>query len=131
MDASAKTDPLLKQRIEVVQSFMRALDPQFDGAFWATIATIPESQRTVCRNDLTDVHCADRIAADTEIQNDLHVIQDKWQLKVICTPGSPAPPMPAKVRLEYSYMTDKKLPQFKQFVHLVREELCSDRKSVV
>ena len=131
LDANAKTDVLLKQRIEVVQSFMYALDPQFDGAFWATIATIPESQRTVCRNDLTDVHCADRIAADTEIQNDLQVIQDKWQLKVICTPGSPAPPMPAKVRLEYSYMTDKKLPQFKQFVHLVREELCSYPDEIV
>lgn len=31
--------------------------------------------------------------------------------------------MPAKVRLEYSYHTDKKLQSFKQFVHLLREEL--------
>ncbi|WP_309717921.1 hypothetical protein [Armatimonas sp.] len=123
LSALAKTDAPLKQRIALVQSFLQTLDPKFDQAFWATIATIPESQRTICLNDLADLHSADQLKADPEIQDDLRAIEKKWGLKVLWEPGSEAPPMPARVRLEYSYFTDKKLPQFKQFVHLVREEL--------
>lgn len=125
INALAKSDPLLKQRVEVVQSFLHSLDPQFDDAFWQTLATIPESQRTICLNDLADLHSADQIKGDAEIQDDIRFIEKKWGLKVIWEPGSAAPPMPVKVRLEYSYMTDKKLSEFKQFIHLVREELCS------
>ncbi len=121
--ALAKTDARLSERIEIVQSFLRTLDPQFDQAFWATVATIPESQRTVCLNDLTDPHSADQIKSDAEIQSDLGSIEKKWGLKVLWEPGSAAPPMPARVRLEYSYFTDKKLPQFKEFIRMVREDL--------
>ncbi len=123
LSALAKADAQLKQRIALVQSFLHTLDSQFDQAFWATVATIPESQRTVCLNDLSDLHSADQLKADPEIQDDLRAIEKKWGLKVLWEPGSEAPPMPARVRLEYAYFTDKKLPQFKQFVHLVREEL--------
>ena len=123
LNALAKTDSLLNQRVEIVQTFLRTLDPQFDQAFWATVATIPESQRTVCLNDLADLHSADQIKADAEIQSDLRLIEKKFGLKVLWEPGSAAPPMPVKVRLEYSYFTDKKMPRFKEFVHLVREEL--------
>jgi len=123
LKALAKTDARLKQRMQIVQSFLQTLDPQFDQAFWAVVATIPEHQRTVCLNNLADLHSADQIKADPEIQSDLRAIEKKWGLKVLWEPGSAAPPMPVKVRLEYSYLTDKKLPQFKEFIHLVRQEL--------
>ncbi len=119
----AKTDTRLKQRMEIVQTFLRTLDPQFDQAFWATLATIPESQRTVCLNDLTDTHSADKLKADPEIQSDLRKLEKQWGFKVLWEPGSAAPPMPVKVRLEYSYFTDQKLPEFKEFIRMVREEL--------
>lgn len=123
LNVLAKTDANLKQRMEIVQSFLKTLDPQFDQAFWTTVATIPESQRIICLNDLTDLHSADQIKSDAEIQNDLHLIEKKWGLKVLWEPGSAAPPMPVRVRLEYSYCTDKKLSQFKEFIRMVREEL--------
>ena len=75
LSALAKTDTRLKQRMELVQGFLRTLDPQFDQAFWATVSTIPESQRTVCLNDLSDLHCADQLKADPEIQDDLRAIE--------------------------------------------------------
>jgi len=42
---------------------------------------------------------------------------------VLWEPGSPAPPMPVKVRLEYSYFTDKKLNEFRTFMRMCREQL--------
>ena len=131
INALAKSDPLLKQRVEIVQSFLHTLDPQFNDAFWQTLATIPESQRTICLNDLADLHSADQIKSDVEIQDDIRFIEKTWGLKVIWEPGSAAPPMPVKVRLEYSYLTDTKLSEFKQFIHLVREELCSYPEQIV
>jgi hypothetical protein len=123
LNAEAKTNPLLNQKVELIKSFLGTLEAGFDQTFWANLAIIPESQRTVCLNDLADLHSADQIKADPEIQSDLRSIEKKWGLKVLWEPGSAAPPMPVRVRLEYSYFTDKKLPQFKQFIHLVREEL--------
>ena len=123
LNALSKTDPRLKRRMEIVFSFLQNLDPQFDQAFWTSLATIPESQRTVCLNDLADTHSADQIKADSEIQSDLDLIEKKWRLKVLWEPGSKAPPMPVRVRLEYSYFDDTKLPKFKEFIHMVREEL--------
>lgn len=119
----AKTDAKLKQRIEIVQSYLHTLDPQFDQAFWTTLAIIPEHQRTICLNDPIDPHSADQIRSDAEIQNDIRTLEKQWGFKVLWEPGSPVPPMPAKVRLEYSYFTDKKLHEFKEFIHMVREEL--------
>jgi hypothetical protein len=119
----AKTDAKLKQRLEIVQSYVRSLDPQFDEAFWSSLATIPEHQRTVCLNDLTDTHSHDKIKADPEIQSNIRKLEAQWGFKVLWEPGSPAPPMPAKVRLEYSYFTDKKLNEFKAFIRMCREQL--------
>jgi len=123
LNALAKTDARLKQRIELVQNFLRTLDPQFNQAYWSALETIPEHQRTVCLNDLTDTHSIDQIKGDATIQSDLRTLEIQWGFKVLWEPGSPAPPMPSKVRLEYSYFTDKKLPQFKEFIHMIREEL--------
>ena len=39
LSALTKTDTRLKQRRELLQDFLRTLDPQFDQAFWATVAT--------------------------------------------------------------------------------------------
>ncbi|MCY2942857.1 MAG: hypothetical protein NTV50_14475, partial [Planctomycetota bacterium] len=119
----AKSDPLLKQRIKIVLTFLTTLDPQFNQAFWENLETIPESQRTISLNNPEDINNIEQIKGDKEIQNDLSIIEKKWSLKVIWKPGSEVPPMPAKVRLEYSYHTDKKWQSFKQFVHLLREEL--------
>ena len=123
LNTLAKTDPKLKQRMEVMQSHLQSLDPQFDEALWAVLATVPESQRTVCLNDLTDTHSVDKIRADPEIQSDIRRLEKQWGFKVLWEPGSPAPSMPLKVRLEYSYFTDRKLPEFKSFIRMVREEL--------
>jgi len=119
----AKSDPLLKQRIKIVQAFLSTLDPQFNQAFWETLETIPESQRTISLNNPEDIKNIEQIKSDKAIQSDLSFIEKKWSLKVVWKPGSEVPPMPAKVRLEYSYHTDKKLQSFKDFVHLLREEL--------
>jgi len=119
----AKTDAKLKRRMEVVQSYVQSLDPQFNEAFWAVLATIPEHQRTVCLNDLTDTHSHDKIKTDPELQSDIRKLEEQWGFKVVWEPGSPAPPMPAKVRLEYSYFTDKKLNEFKSFMRMCREQL--------
>ena len=119
----AKSDPLLKQRIKIVQAFLSTLDPQFNQAFWENLETIPESQRTIALNNPEDINNIEQIKSDKAIQSDLSFIEKKWSLKVVWKPGSEVPPMPAKVRLEYSYHTDKKLQSFKQFVHLLREEL--------
>ena len=43
LNALSKTDPRLKRRMEIVFSFLQNLDPQFDQAFWTSLATIPES----------------------------------------------------------------------------------------
>jgi hypothetical protein len=119
----AKTDPKLKQRIDMVKAWMTSLDQQFNEAFWSGLATIPEHQRTICLNDLTDTHSHDRIKADPEIQSDIRKLEKQWGFKVLWEPGSPAPPMPVKVRLEYSYFTDKKLTEFKAFMRMCREQL--------
>jgi hypothetical protein len=119
----AKTDAKLKQRIELVKAWMTSLDPQFNEAFWSVLATIPEHQRTICLNDLTDTHSVDKIKADAEIQSDIRKLEKQWGFKVLWEPGSPAPPMPVKVRLEYSYFTDKKLTEFKAFMRMCREQL--------
>ena len=119
----AKTDAKLKQRIEIVQSYLRTLDPQFDEAFWKTLAVIPEEQRVICLNDLSDTHSTDKIKADAEIQADIKALEKQWGFIVLWEPGSEAPPMPVKVRFEYSYFTDKKLHEFKAFIHMARENL--------
>jgi hypothetical protein len=118
-----KTDTKLKQRIDVVKAWMTSLDPQFNEAFWSVLATIPEHQRTVCLNDLTDTHSHDKIKADPEIQSDIRKLEEQWGFKLLWEPGSEAPPMPVKVRLEYSYFTDKKLSEFKTFIRMCREQL--------
>ena len=123
LNALAKTDASLNQRIKLVQNFLEALDPQFNQSYWSALGTIPENQRTVCLNDLTDTHSIDLIKADATIQSDLRALEIQWGFKVLWEPGSPVPPMPSKVRLEYSYFTDKKLPRFKEFIHMIREEL--------
>lgn len=119
----AKTDAKMKQRIDLVKSFMTSLDPQFDEAFWTALAVIPEDQRVICLNDLSDTHSTDKIKADPEIQADIKALEKQWGFIVLWEPGSPAPPMPVKVRLEYSYFTDKKLNEFKAFIHMCREQL--------
>jgi len=123
LNTLAETDARLKQRIEIVQHFLHTLDSQFNQAYWSALRTIPEHQRIVCLNDLTDTHSNDRIKADATIQNDIRTLEKQWGFKVLWEPGSAAPPMPGKVRLEYSYFTDKKLPQLKEFIQMIREEL--------
>jgi hypothetical protein len=119
----AKTDAKLKQRIDLVKAWMTSLDPQFNEAFWSVLATIPEHQRTICLNDLTDTHSVEMLKADAEIQSDIRKLEKQWGFKVLWEPGSAAPPMPVKVRLEYSYFTDKKLAEFKAFMRMCREQL--------
>lgn len=119
----AKTDAKIVKRIEVIQTFLRTLDQQFNPDFWAALATIPESQRVVCLNNLADRKSADLIKGDVEIQRNIREIEKAWGLRVLWAPGSAAPPMPVRVRLEYSYFTDRKLPEFKRFIRMVREEL--------
>ncbi len=119
----AKTDPKTKQRMDLMKGLMTSLDPQFDEAFWTALAVVPEDQRTICLNDLTDTQSNAKIKADAEIQSDISKLEKQWGFKVLWEPGSAAPPMPVKVRLEYSYFTDKKLNEFKAFIHMCREQL--------
>lgn len=121
--AEAKADPSIAKKIAVMKDFLAAQDKGFDQAFFDQFAVIPESQRIVCTNDLTDLTSVDQIKKDSEIQADLRRIEQKWGITVLWAPGSPAPPMPAKVRLVYSYFTDKKIAQLKAFVRMLREEL--------
>ena len=119
----AKTDAKLMQRIDLVKSYMTSLDPQFDEAYWTALAVIPEEQRVICLNDLSDTHSTDKIKADAEIQADIKALEKQWGFIVLWEPGSEAPPMPVKVRFEYSYFTDKKLNEFKTFIRMARENL--------
>jgi len=119
----AKTDPKAKQRIDLMKGLMTSLDPQFDEAFWTALAVVPEEQRTICLNDLTDTQSNAKIKADPEIQSDISKLEKQWGFKVLWEPGSAAPPMPVKVRLEYSYFTDKKLNELKAFIRMCREQL--------
>lgn len=121
--AEAKADPSVAQKLAVMKDFLADQDKGFNQAFFNRLTVIPESQRIVCTNDLTDLGSVDLIKKDAEIQADLRLIEKKWGIAVLWTPGSPAPPMPAKVRLVYSYFTDKKIVQFKAFVRMLREEL--------
>lgn len=121
--AEAKVDPSVAQKLAVMKDFLATQDKGFDLAFFDQLTIIPESQRIVCANDLTDLKSVDQIKKDPEIQADLRLIEKKWGITVLWAPGSPAPPMPAKVRLVYSYFTDKKIVQFKAFVRMLREEL--------
>ena len=123
LNAEAKVDASVAQKLVVMKDFLAAQDKGFDQAFFDQLTIIPESQRIVCTNDLTDLGSVDLIKKDAEIQADLRLIEKKWGITVLWTPGSPAPPMPAKVRLVYSYFTDKKIVQFKAFVRMLREEL--------
>jgi len=121
--AEAKVDASVAQKLAVMKDFLATQDKGFDQAFFNQLTIIPESQRTVCTNDLTDLTSVDLIKKDAEIQADLRLIEKKWGITVLWEPGSPAPPMPAKVRLVYSYFTDKKIVQFKAFVRMLRDEL--------
>ena len=121
--AEAKADASVAQKLAVMKDFLATQDKGFDQAFFEQLAIIPESQRIVCTNDLSDLTSVDQIKKDPEIQADLRRIEQKWGITVLWAPGSPAPPMPAKVRLVYSYFTDKKIVQFKAFVRMLREEL--------
>ena len=121
--AEAKVDASVAQKLAVMKDFLATQDKGFDQAFFDQLTIIPESQRIVCANDLTDLKSVDQIKKDPEIQADLRLIEKKWGITVLWAPGSPAPPMPAKVRLVYSYFTDKKIVQFKAFVRMLREEL--------
>jgi len=121
--AEAKADPSIAKKLAVMKDFLAAQDKGFNQAFFDQLAIIPESQRIVCTNDLTDLGSVDLIKKDPEIQADLRRIEQKWGITVLWAPGSPAPPMPAKVRLVYSYFTDKKIAQFKAFVRMLRDEL--------
>ena len=121
--AEAKADASVAQKLAVMKDFLATQDKGFDQAFFEQLAIIPESQRIVCTNDLSDLTSVDQIKKDPEIQADLRRIEQKWGITVLWAPGSPAPPMPAKVRLVYSYFTDKKIAQFKAFVRMLREEL--------
>ena len=121
--AEAKVDASVAQKLAVMKDFLATQDKGFDQAFFEQLTIIPESQRIVCTNDLTDLGSVDLIKKDAEIQADLRLIEKKWGITVLWAPGSPAPPMPAKVRLVYSYFTDKKIVQFKAFVRMLREEL--------
>ena len=121
--AEAKADPSIAQKLAVMKDFLAAQDKGFNQAFFDQLTIIPESQRIVCTNDLTNLGSVDQIKKDPEIQADLRLIEKKWGITVLWAPGSPAPPMPAKVRLVYSYFTDKKIVQFKAFVRMLRQEL--------
>ena len=121
--AEAKVDASVAQKLAVMKDFLATQDKGFDQAFFNQLTIIPESQRIVCTNDLTNLGSVDLIKKDAEIQADLRLIEKKWGITVLWAPGSPAPPMPAKVRLVYSYFTDKKIVQFKAFVRMLREEL--------
>lgn len=121
--AEAKADASVAKKLATMKDFLAAQDKGFDQAFFDQLAVIPESQRTICTNDLSDLTSVDQIKKDPEIQADLRRIEQKWGIAVLWAPGSPAPPMPAKVRLVYSYFTDKKIVQFKAFVRMLREEL--------
>jgi len=121
--AEAKADTSVAQKLAVMKDFLATQDKGFDQAFFNQLTVIPESQRIVCTNDLTDLRSVDLIKKDPEIQADLRLIEKKWGITVLWEPGSPAPPMPAKVRLVYSYFTDKKIVQFKAFVRMLRDEL--------
>ena len=121
--AEAKADPSIAKKLAVMKDFLATQDKGFDQAFFNQLTIIPESQRIVCTNDLTNLGSVDLIKKDAEIQADLRLIEKKWGITVLWAPGSPAPPMPAKVRLVYSYFTDKKIVQFKAFVRMLREEL--------
>ena len=121
--AEAKADASVAKKLAVMKDFLATQDKGFDQAFFEQLAIIPESQRIVCTNDLSDLTSVDQIKKDPEIQADLRRIEQKWGITVLWAPGSPAPPMPAKVRLVYSYFTDKKIVQFKAFVRMLREEL--------
>jgi len=121
--AEAKADPSIAKKLAVMKDFLATQDKGFDQAFFNQLTIIPESQRIVCTNDLTNLGSVDLIKKDSEIQADLRLIEKKWGITVLWAPGSPAPPMPAKVRLVYSYFTDKKIVQFKAFVRMLREEL--------
>ena len=121
--AEAKADISVAQKIAVMKDFLATQDKGFNQAFFNQLTVIPESQRIVCTNDLTDLRSVDLIKKDPEIQADLRLIEKKWGITVLWEPGSPAPPMPAKVRLVYSYFTDKKIVQFKAFVRMLRDEL--------
>ena len=123
LNTEAKAAPSVAKKLAVMKDFLAAQDKGFDQAFFDQLTIIPESQRIVCTNDLTDLGSVDLIKKDAEIQADLRLIEKKWGITVLWTPGSPAPPMPAKVRLVYSYFTDKKIVQFKAFVRMLREEL--------
>ena len=123
LNAEAKVDASVAQKLVVMKDFLAAQDKGFDQAFFDQLTIIPESQRSVCTNDLTNLGSVDLIKKDAEIQADLRLIEKKWGITVLWAPGSPAPPMPAKVRLVYSYFTDKKIVQFKAFVRMLREEL--------
>lgn len=120
---AAKTDAKLEQRIDIVKGFMTSLDSQFDEAFWTALAVIPEEQRVICLNDLSETYSTDKIKADPEIQADIKALEKQWGFIVLWEPGSEAPPMPVKVRFEYSYFTDKKLHEFKTFIRMARENL--------
>jgi len=121
--AEAKADVSIARKLAVMKEFLAAQDKGFDQAFFDQLAIIPESQRIVCTNDLSDLASVDQIKKDREIQADLRQIEQKWGITVLWAPGSPAPPMPAKVRLVYSYFTDKKIAQLKAFVRMLRDEL--------
>ena len=121
--SEAKVDSSIAQKLAVMKDFLATQDKGFDQAFFNQLTIIPESQRIVCTNDLTDLKSVDLIKKDPEIQADLRQIEQKWGITVLWAPGSPAPPMPAKVRLVYSYFTDKKIVQFKAFVRMLRDEL--------
>ena len=123
LNAAAQGDAALARKLAVIKTALARLDAGFDQAFFDQLAVIPESQRTICTNDLSDLTSVDQIKKDPEIQADLRRIEQKWGITVLWAPGSPAPPMPAKVRLVYSYFTDKKIAQFKAFVRMLREEL--------
>lgn len=119
----AKADASVAQKLAVMKDFLATQDKGFDQAFFNQLTIIPESQRIVCTNDLNDLSSVDLIKKDAEIQADLRLIEKKWGITVLWAPGSPAPPMPAKVRLVYSYFTDRKIVQFKAFVRMLRDEL--------
>jgi len=121
--AEAKADASVAQKLAVMKDFLATQDKGYDQAFFDQLTVIPESQRIVCTNDLNDLSSVDLIKKDAEIQADLRLIEKKWGITVLWAPGSPAPPMPAKVRLVYSYFTDRKIVQFKAFVRMLREEL--------
>ena len=123
LNTEAKAAPSVAKKLAVMKDFLAAQDKGFNQAFFDQLTIIPESQRIVCTNDLTDLGSVDLIKKDAEIQADLRLIEKKWGITVLWAPGSPAPPMPAKVRLVYSYFTDKKIVQFKAFVRMLREEL--------